>query len=81
MPILVVDEDYLVTVHDLEVLRGNTAIVRYLQCAPSMMSWSIHTLLLQKWIDQDFIDGPHCIIIGHGIFYNDVTRLGLNVDL
>ena len=44
VPILVVDEDYLVTVHDLEVLRGNTAIVRYIQCAPSMTSWSIRTL-------------------------------------
>ena len=26
---LVVDEDYLVTVPDVDVLRGNTAIVRY----------------------------------------------------
>ena len=26
---LVVDEDFLVTVRDVEVLRGNTAIVRY----------------------------------------------------
>ena len=39
-----VDEDYLVTVHDLEVLRGNTAIVRYIQFGPSMTSWSIRAL-------------------------------------
>ena len=27
--LLVVDEEYVVTVKDVEVLRGNTAIVRY----------------------------------------------------